>query len=544
MMHQGLDLSKFKKVGGDKKSVTLRHSKGHEIKVAASAMSPAMRDQIEKLPIYMAEGGEAQAIDPESPAGADTDTPEETGGQGVPEEALPEESPETPVTEEEPRVEPRDHPRYPNPPQEVPAQNTFTVTAPRRAAPTPQELDNEDALVAQDMQRGHLKPETMEDLFAKKDTLGKIGTIFGLLLSSAGAGLSRQPNALLEMMKNEINNDFEAQKLSNSNAQNWLRLSQNHELQKAQLGQMGVQNELTRAQIGKVPSEIAQNEAHTANLKADAMLKGAERARNMLAIGAYQHLQNQVDKYPAGQSRESAQNMLDNVIAPAIQQNNAENNAKLSGQLNARQALRGNQPKPQAVNYDKLQLLKRAGAAASAVGAVGDPNNSMDQHEATLADEESKNVEANRAIYQTAVDSFEHLDRSLLAGKLNPADRNAAVALVAAKIKKMTGASTDEAKAQADALFPGVADWLGARQEKANKLAEDFANNEAGSTILDRFGLRAPFPGPPRLSGGKKEAVAKNETRKTTAPKESPPMTKEMHGAQYKKVPGGWQKAK
>ena len=75
------------------------------------------------------------------------------------------------------------------------------------AAPQPvdaNELKRESDAWAQDLANGHIEPKTYHDLYAKKDTLGKIGTLFGLLVSGAGAGLSHQPNAVMELMNKEI----------------------------------------------------------------------------------------------------------------------------------------------------------------------------------------------------------------------------------------------------------------------------------------------------------------------------------------------------
>ena len=91
-MHQGFDLSRFKKVSSDAKSTTMRHSNGHEVKIVHSALSPAMRAQVDSLPtaeapVKAARGGmvkkyangtpdapvaaDPQAMDPASPATAD-----------------------------------------------------------------------------------------------------------------------------------------------------------------------------------------------------------------------------------------------------------------------------------------------------------------------------------------------------------------------------------------------------------------------------------------------------------------------------------------
>lgn len=50
-----LDLSKFSKVSSDKHTTTLKHDKGHTIKLAHGALEPKLRKQLESLP--MADGG-------------------------------------------------------------------------------------------------------------------------------------------------------------------------------------------------------------------------------------------------------------------------------------------------------------------------------------------------------------------------------------------------------------------------------------------------------------------------------------------------------
>ena len=67
-------------------------------------------------------------------------------------------------------------------------------------------------------------------IFAKKDTLGKIGTMFGLLIGGAGAGLAHQPNMLMEMMNNQIKNDLQAQEQSSLNKQSFLKINQQNVL--------------------------------------------------------------------------------------------------------------------------------------------------------------------------------------------------------------------------------------------------------------------------------------------------------------------------
>lgn len=132
---------------------------------------------------------------------------------------------------------------------------------------------NEDAAWAQDLANGHITPLTYGQLYAKKDTLGKIGTIFGLLLSGAGSGLANQPNALLHMMDQTIANDLEAQKTSKANAVNHLRLAQQHEMNKANINSINASTAISANTLARM--RMNREALHSLVLKADALPKGS-----------------------------------------------------------------------------------------------------------------------------------------------------------------------------------------------------------------------------------------------------------------------------
>lgn len=52
-----LNLSKMKKIAGDKKTSTFQHDDGHQIKILHSALPAIQRKQLEKLPVHLADGG-------------------------------------------------------------------------------------------------------------------------------------------------------------------------------------------------------------------------------------------------------------------------------------------------------------------------------------------------------------------------------------------------------------------------------------------------------------------------------------------------------
>ncbi len=154
------------------------------------------------------------------------------------------------------------------------------------------DLKNKDALWAQDLANGHVTPETYADLFAKKDTLGKIGTLFGLMIGGAGAGLTHQPNALLGLMQKQIDNDLSAQQSSKTNAHNYLQLNLNHQKQIADIDRLQKENVLTEAQ-----AKLA---------KTDEATKSYTLARSQMNQAALHHLVQQVNKLPVGSPQRKA----------------------------------------------------------------------------------------------------------------------------------------------------------------------------------------------------------------------------------------------
>jgi len=170
-----------------------------------------------------------------------------------------------------------------------------------------QKLGAEDAAWQHDLQNGHVTPETYHDLFAKKDTLGKIGTLFGLLVSGAGSGLAHQSNAVMDAMNKEIENDFNAQKQSKDNAQNFVKLHQQQGLNESQIKLQAKQGLLTEAQA---KAELAQADI---NSQGAALMKMNRAAMHNLVL--------QVQKLPPGEQRSQAEAALAMVSAGVDQKN-------------------------------------------------------------------------------------------------------------------------------------------------------------------------------------------------------------------------------
>jgi len=192
------------------------------------------------------------------------------------------------------------------PPDASENQNMDTMAAPEPLTPQDhaqqetQDLMNHDAAIQSDINAGHIKPETYADLFEKRDTLGKIGTIFGLMVGGMGSGLAKQPNMLMEMMNKEIQNDLAAQQHSAENRNNLLRINQN-------------------ALTAKAGANLSQAEA---NAKTWA-LSNMQANRLML-----DHLFQQRSKLPDGSPQAAQFDQAMAILAPMVDKENASIAAK------------------------------------------------------------------------------------------------------------------------------------------------------------------------------------------------------------------------
>ncbi len=311
-----MDFKGYKKVSEDKHSAKMEHPKGHVIVIAKKGISPKELIILEKMPIhkakggmikkakYMADGGDSSddsddiygaaptgnQDDPSLPAPADAVSAGD--GQGTvlapapvptidPDTGLPTSAPATAgatSADETPTYDypdqsvsaaqtPAAQPEAPEAAPTAPAQNPVMANADAAAQQAQQayqqavqdgtrsDLMSESAKWGQDLDNGHITPETYASMFANKSTLGKVSTLFGILLSGAGSGLAHQQNAALGMMKDTLDRDYNAQVQSKSNAQNFYRLSQANQLNLANIDQLHKQGKLTDAQA----AEATQN---------------------------------------------------------------------------------------------------------------------------------------------------------------------------------------------------------------------------------------------------------------------------------------------
>ncbi len=281
-----MNLKGFKKIQEDEDRATLQNQRGHSITLAKKQLSKNHVSALEKLPLYKADGGGVEG------ALANNDAALEQIDQS-------EQQPQEQVAPATPQAIKTPAPMAPKPVAQPQPMQPEQVAMAHKA-----EADQEAANHWQDLLQGHIKPETYHSLFAKKSTPGKIGTLFGLLISGAGSGLTHQPNAVLDMMNKEIDRDLEAQKSASAGAQNYYRLNQ--------------QNELNKANLGKITAE-------TAGLNKDVEFKAQNNAKNGMMLGATHKLLTDLNLLPEGPVKERAKQTFMGVqqaVGSEIQQNN------------------------------------------------------------------------------------------------------------------------------------------------------------------------------------------------------------------------------
>jgi len=537
---RSLNLSKLKKVSSDKDATVFRHQDGHTVRIAHNALSPKMKAELDKLPIHAAEGVDTEpkkemAIEPsedqsERPpveqkpqapvvvnVGTQPQTPQVQAPVAAPQaQAAPDQSQqqapqqslapqqqsqsEQQTASETPQIGPQGPSNaYQKVSAVAPAEAAARVT--QNAAPPSHEILKEDQAWTQDLANQHITPKTYSDLFHDKETtLGKIGMIFGMLASGAGSGLSGQPNAMLAMMNQQINNDLAAQTKSKDNAQNYLRMMQQHKLNEAQSGLVQAQSFLTAAQA---------DAAHQLTAK---MLMDRSAAQNIW--------DKQIASLPEGPLKEARKNAYAFMI-----QNIDANHVELAQKFDATQALlkmgentTSGSPKENEgpVNYQRFNQLQRA-SQLKLPGAPSEADLSNMTKEASQLDEVVK-------LHKDFNDAWEALNKKALAGALNPGDREAFVNSLSGKLTKVAeGRYSSSAHSLADSMFPNWKDFGTTRADK-DKMDQNFFNIlSAGMPTLTRFGV-----------------INKGALNPKS---ESQPEIKTMNGIKYKKVPNGWQRA-
>lgn len=82
-----MNLSQFKKVSEDNKTVELKHPSGHQIKILKTKLAPEQRMALEKMPVYKDEGGDTSTDDSSGSDSGDMQAPQPQDTQAAPVES-------------------------------------------------------------------------------------------------------------------------------------------------------------------------------------------------------------------------------------------------------------------------------------------------------------------------------------------------------------------------------------------------------------------------------------------------------------------------
>lgn len=178
---------------------------------------------------------------------------------------------------------------------ETPQQYQPKMASAQESHAVPSTLSSEDASWNNDLQNGHITPETYGSLFGKQDTLGKMGMMFGMLASGMGSGITGQPNMVMDMMNKEIERDLDAQKTSKVNAMNFHKLANEHAVNQAQIGNLNAQTALSKDELARMGMwrTALQNNWNTIQKIQDPVAKAqAIQAYGVMSKGIDNKLQN------------------------------------------------------------------------------------------------------------------------------------------------------------------------------------------------------------------------------------------------------------
>lgn len=208
-----------------------------------------------------------------------------------------------------------------------------------------------------DLATGKINPETYSGMFAKQDTLGKIGTLFGLLVSGAGSGLAHQSNAVLDMMNNEINRDLESQKTNAANKLNWYSASVAHERQLADIQAQNAATALTQQGVYNAALKNNKQAWDNKQLPGIADVAGAANAKNnMMTFAAYK-TQADIDRLAPGPAKDKAQIVYNQTFKPAADAAMLQNQQDAANKIGLMHAIN---PHPLKGALQNVSLQKQA----------------------------------------------------------------------------------------------------------------------------------------------------------------------------------------
>lgn len=257
---QGLNLSKFKKVSGDKNVSVLKHPEGHEIRVFHAALKPDQRKALEKMPVQkLADGGEASQFTPDSVSSlpevpqdpnspqtlmnmstsdimnrAKQDLQPQNVSQVAPDTTSPSDAPSQgqPAAQQDPTLQSPELSGYNQTLKGLAQQRDVSGQIAQQAGEieksdidarqdlldglkrNTEDFNQQQQQFLQDVQNGHIDPKHYQE---NQSVGAKVGTAIGLLLGGWSSGYTHQGNPALEFLNKQIDRDIEGQKANLDN---------------------------------------------------------------------------------------------------------------------------------------------------------------------------------------------------------------------------------------------------------------------------------------------------------------------------------------
>lgn len=123
-----------------------------------------------------------------------------------------------------------------------------------------EKINSENDQLGQEIRQGKIDPQ---HFWASKSTGGKIATGIGLILSGIGAGMTGQPNAALQLVQKQMDQDLESQRDNLNNKRSLLSMNMQRygHLQSAMAATQLQMNQALQNQIGLAAAKAGSPEA-------------------------------------------------------------------------------------------------------------------------------------------------------------------------------------------------------------------------------------------------------------------------------------------
>ncbi len=289
----------------------------------------------------------------------------------------------------------------------------------------------ENMAFSDDLSTGKIAPKTYADLmWNNRSTLGKIGSIFGLILSGAGSALANQPNAAMEMMNNEINRDLEAQKANAQSKTNWYKAALDHETNLSNIDLNASVAAAHRVGAWNSESEAKMKEYRNNTIIPLNKAKAEVDAKNNMMSAYIQYQQDNINRMAPGPLRDKAQSDLNDRIKPAAAAKMQQNQETFFKKKAVIDTLHPN-PLAQEMEKKDAQMPNVRGPviddkkyrSALQQGAILGPDALMKRgaipaNEVPAVEEEIKSSTRNRSNYADWLEAISNLHKMKFAGQI------------------------------------------------------------------------------------------------------------------------------